>query len=172
MSGATTNVESSNEGGNESSEQTPGAGDEFKAITSQEEFDRIITDRVKRERAKFADYKDLKSKADQFDKLAEANKSEIEKANDRIAAAEATAAQALIAATRYRVATKFGISDEHADLYLTGTDEETLTKQAEGLSKLASDRKKQGNVVPKEGATSDATPSDERAFVRDLFSAG
>jgi hypothetical protein len=37
-------------------------------------------------------------------------------------------------ALRLRVASKFGIGDEDADLFLTGSDEETLTKQAERLA--------------------------------------
>jgi hypothetical protein len=38
---------------------------------------------------------------------------------------------------RYKVATKFNISADDAETFLTGTDEETLTKQAERLAALA-----------------------------------
>lgn len=37
-------------------------------------------------------------------------------------------------ALRWRIAAKHGISDEDAELFLTGSDEETLTKQAERLA--------------------------------------
>lgn len=36
-------------------------------------------------------------------------------------------------ALRFRIAAQFGISDEDAELFLTGTDEETVKKQAERL---------------------------------------
>lgn len=111
--------------------------------------------------------------AKRLGEIEEANKSELDKANERAVAAEKATSEAVAAATRFRVAAKFGISDEHADLYLTGLDEETLRKQAEGLSSLASDQKKKGNVVPKEGAAPPVSgPTDERTFVRDLFGNG
>lgn len=42
---------------------TGDTGGEFKPITSQDELNRVIGDRVARERAKFADYDDLKARA-------------------------------------------------------------------------------------------------------------
>jgi hypothetical protein len=47
---------------------------------SQEEFDRIINDRLKRERSKFRDYDTLKTKAQQFDSLKATTETEHEKA--------------------------------------------------------------------------------------------
>lgn len=159
--------------GNPPSEPTSTAGDAFVAITSQEDLNRIIADRISRERAKYSDYKDLKAKADRFDELEAANKSEIEKAKDQAAAAEQAAAKATADALRLRVALKHGISDEDADLFLTGTDEETLTKQAERLTERVADRKKQGNHVPREGTPPRQQPEDEmRAFTRQLFQGG
>lgn len=67
----------------------PGAG-EFKPITSQDELNRIIGERVKR--AKPADYDELKAKASEFDKVAEASKTELQKAIERAEAAEKKAA--------------------------------------------------------------------------------
>lgn len=45
----------------------------FKAPASQEELDRIIQKRIDRERAKFADYDDLKARADNADALKATN---------------------------------------------------------------------------------------------------
>ncbi|MBQ9621246.1 MAG: hypothetical protein IJR41_04850 [Atopobiaceae bacterium] len=56
---------------------------EFQAITSQEQLDKIIQNRLTRERAKHADYDELKSKAARLDELEQANKTELEKANER-----------------------------------------------------------------------------------------
>lgn len=51
----------------------------FEPITSQAELDRVLSGRLDRERAKFADYEAMKAKASQFDEIEEANKSELQK---------------------------------------------------------------------------------------------
>lgn len=58
---------------------------------SQEEVDRIVSERLTRERSKLGDIKDLQRRAAEYDKLAEAQKSEVQKAAD---AAKAAAEQA------------------------------------------------------------------------------
>lgn len=161
-----------NQGGNNTGEQTPDAGGEFKPITTQDDLNKIISDRVARERSKYADYKDLKSKADQLAKIEEANKTESQKLADAKAAAEKDAQEARAEAARLRVAAKYGISDDDADLFLTGTDTDTLTRQAERLSQRVEDRKKQGNRAPTEGANPKPTTSDDAAFARNLLGGG
>ena len=47
---------------------------------TQAEMDAIIGDRLARERAKYADYAEIKAKAAKFDEAEEANKSELQKA--------------------------------------------------------------------------------------------
>jgi hypothetical protein len=156
--------------GNEGGTTAP-AGDEFKPITSQDDLNRVINDRLARERAKYADYKDVKKKADEFDKVTQASKSEQEKFAERVAALEKENQTIRSDALRSRIQAKYSISDEDADLFLTGTDEDSLTRQAERLAGKEADRKKQGNVAPKEGANnSPATGGTEREFVRGLFS--
>lgn len=166
MSDASTSPEAGNEGGT-----TAPASDEFKPITSQDDLNRIIADRVNRERAKYADYKDVKAKASRFDELEAANKTEAQKLADAVSAAEKERDLARAEALRMRVATKHGITDaEDIDLFLTGTDEETLIRQAERLAARESDRKKQGNVARKEGANNNpAAGGDMREFARNLF---
>jgi hypothetical protein len=58
----------------------PAKAAEFSAITSQADLDRILGERLSRERAKFSDYNDLKTKAAEFDKAAEAARTDQEKA--------------------------------------------------------------------------------------------
>jgi hypothetical protein len=116
--------------------------------------------------------KENKTAADELAAIKEAQKSEADKQAERLAALEKEAQAARIEAMRFKVAAKHGIADEDAELFLTGSDEETLTRQAERLAERESDRKKKGNVAPKEGA---ATPSagndDVREFARNLFGA-
>lgn len=147
-----------------------GSGKEYKAPATQADLDAIIKQRVERERAKFADYNDLKAKARQFDDVQQASKTEAEKANDRITSLERELAETKSTALRSRIQAKHGITDEDAALFLTATDEETLTKQAERLAAREADRKKNGNHVPHEGQTpSSSGNTDERKFVADLF---
>lgn len=161
--------EAAPEGGNNSAE-TPGA-DEFKAITSQEDLNRIISERVKRVEAKFGDYKDVKTKAAKLDEIENANRTEAEKAQARIAELESELTGVRGEFTRTRIASEHGITDpEDIALFLTGSDEATLTKQAQRLAGRTEDRKKQGNVVPNEGATSSSLKGgDAQATARALF---
>jgi len=116
------------------------------------------------------DAKAGKSATAKLAEIEEATKTEGQKTAERLAAAEKDAAEARAEALRLRVAAKFGIGDEDADLFLTGADEQTLTKQAERLTARESERKKTGNHVPREGSTSTQPPADElRAFARGVF---
>lgn len=81
-----------------------------------------------------------KANATAAQKLAEiedAQKSEAQKLTDAANQAKADADQARAEALRWRIAAKYGISDDDADTFLTGSDEDTLTRQAERLASLA-----------------------------------
>lgn len=60
----------------------PTPAPEYKAPQSQEELDRIVEGRLQRERAKYADYEDLKKKASDHDAYVESQKTEAQKAID------------------------------------------------------------------------------------------
>lgn len=77
--------------GTGTSPETP-AETEWKPPASQADLDRIINERLARQKAQFKDYDDLKTKAAEFDKLNEAQKTEAQRAADAIAAAERKAA--------------------------------------------------------------------------------
>lgn len=149
-----------------------GGDDGFTPITTQEDLNKVLAPRLERERAKFADYKDLKAKAARLDELEAASKSEAERVAERIAALESENARIQSEALRSRIQAKHGISDEDAALFLTAADEETLTAQATRLAAREADRKKRGGVAPKEGGSADnggAGDSDLREFTRNLF---
>lgn len=83
-----------------------------------------------------------KANAEAATKLAqieESQKTEAQRAAERIATLESEANQARAEALRFKVATKHGISDEDAELFLTGTDEDTLNRQAERLAQRNND---------------------------------
>lgn len=160
--------EATPEGGTNSGE-TP-AADEFTPITSQEDLNRIVGERVKRATSKYADYKDVAAKAAEFDKLQAANQTEAEKHAARVMELESELNNTRAESMRLRIATEHGITDaDDISLFLTGTDEETLTRQAKRLSDREADRKKNGNHVPREGSTNKPESSDAAATARALF---
>lgn len=62
--------------------------------------------------------------------------------------------QAMTDLLRWKVATRFGIADEDVELFLLGTDEETLTRQAERLAERTAAKPANGLHVPAEGRKS------------------
>jgi len=102
----------------------------FRAISSQDELDRVISERLKRERAKFADYKDLQAKAAEYDKIAESTRSETEKLSAKAAEAESKVS-ALAAKVRAKslkaevvaMSGRLGIIDSDVALALLGSVE-------------------------------------------------
>lgn len=72
----------------------------------------------------------------QLDQIEAANLSELEKAQKQSKEFQEQAATAATEALRWRTAAKFGISDEDAETFLTGSDEATITRQAERLAEF------------------------------------
>lgn len=120
---------------------------DFKAITSQEEFDNAIKARIARERKRFEDYEDVKAKAARLDELEEQNKTESQKATERLAAAEQRAVELELKANRAEVAAAKGVP---ADL-LTGSTVEELAASADALIKFKEAATSRGHAAPFEG---------------------
>lgn len=72
----------------------------------------------------------------QLDDAAKANMSDLERAQAEAKSASERAAAAERDVLRYRIAAKHGITDADADLFLTGSDEETMTAQAARYAEL------------------------------------
>lgn len=104
---------------------------------------------------------ELKPLADQWQQAEEARKSELDRMKETAAKAESDAAAARTEALRYRIASKHGISEEDAEVFLTGSDEESLSKQAERLVALQGERVavQQQKPDPSQGARPSA-PKD------------
>ena len=141
--------------------EAKGEKQEQEQTFTQADVDKVVRERIQRERAKFSDYDDLKAKA-----------GEKATADDRIKDLESKFAATEARALRAEIANAHGISAEDRDLFLTGTDEDTLTAQAERLAARESERKKQGNRVPSEGTNPKPVENDERAAARSLFGSG
>ena len=108
----------------QSTQSNEGGNSGFTPPATQDELNKIISDRVARERAKFADYTDLKSKAAKFDELDQASKTEQERLTERLAAAEARAAEIEGRALRLEVASENGLTPAQAKRLVGATREE------------------------------------------------
>lgn len=80
--------------------------------------------------------KDNRLKASELDKLKAAQMSDLERVTAELNKAQQEAQSANAAALRWRIAASHGISDADAEIFLTGVDEATLTKQAARLNEL------------------------------------
>lgn len=169
-----------NQGGQQEGGSTPPANDGFTPINSQADLDRLIGERITRERAKFADYDELKAKAAKVDQAEQANQTEAEKTAKRIADLETELSNQRRDSNRLKIAAEFKITNaDDIDLFLTGSDDETLRKQAKRLAdrdaeqqEQSTKQKNRNNVVPPEGKTSTTPPAGDepmRELVRQLF---
>lgn len=111
----------------------PGGGqqEEFRAITSQEQLDRIIGERLARERGKYAGYDDLKAKAAKFDEIENQNKTELQKALERAEAAEKAAKQAVREKLQREIADELGLPVKLASRLKGDTADEMRADGAE-----------------------------------------
>ena len=141
----------------------------WKAPASQEELDRIIQDRLARDRKNFADYDDLKAKAEKFDQAQQASKTDIEKATERATTAETTAAAETLRADRAEVALTKGLTLTQAKR-LVGSTREELEADADELLKDLGDQKPSAPRAPQQ-KTKQTDPKDdpEREYARKLF---
>lgn len=115
---------------------------------------------AERRRASAAE-KALKAVQSQLDDINAKTLSKEEAAEKRASEAEARAQAAEAKSLRYEIAAQHGINRDDADLFLTGTDEDTLTRQAERLAEHT--KKPEGLYVPAEGhqPSAPALNSDE-----------
>lgn len=113
---------------------------DFKPITTQEEFDAAIKARLSREKEKYGDYDQLKSRVAELEKENVGLKSTIEANNQSKADAdkqlqemENQIAGYETASLRTRIALQHGLPYDLADR-LQGTDEESFKADAERLA--------------------------------------
>lgn len=136
----------------DTSKTTPEGGNnttstETEKTFTQTELDRIVADRLKREREKFADYNDLKAKAE----AADSSKSELAKLADRVAAAEKRAADAEAKQMRAEVAQAKGLSAAQAKRLAGSTKEELEADADELLEAFGGAKKAEGDDKSKNG---------------------
>lgn len=104
---------------------------------TQDELNAIVGERVARERDKYEGFEEYKAKAEEFDRLEEANKSELQKATEEVATLKAQVAQMTkdneVREMRDKVSKESGIP---ANL-LTADSEDECKAQAEAIKAFA-----------------------------------
>ena len=111
------------------SQQPPEGQKPFQAPASQAELDRIVEQRLARERAKYADYDDLKAKAEKAAQ-AEKDKLSVEERNAKeIAELKASLAARDLNALRAEVAAAKGVPATH----ISGNTREEMEASADDL---------------------------------------
>ena len=113
--------------------------EEVKTFT-QQELDAIVADRLKRERSKYEGFEDYKAKALKLDEIEEANKSELDKAHERVNTLEAELKSLKraeeIRLIREKVAKEMSIPASSMSL-ITGETEEACQEQAKAILSIA-----------------------------------
>lgn len=115
---------------------TPDTAQQEKTFT-QAEVDKIVQERLQRDRKDRADYEELKEKAAKLDKIEEAAKSDLQKATERAEALQKELdqmkASAKVREIRDAVAAEVGIPGN----LLTGDTEEACRQQADAIKAFA-----------------------------------
>ena len=114
---------------------------EFEPITSQEQLDGVLKSRLAREREKvrgqFSDYDELKQAAAKYRELQDAEKSDLQRANERIAELEASAKKRdeadRLRELRSKVSRATGVPAE----LISGSDEDSMTTFAKSVAEFA-----------------------------------
>lgn len=104
---------------------------------SQADVDRIVADRLSRERSKYSDYDQIKDKAAKFDEMEEASKTELQKATERAdilqKELDAMKKAAVVREIRSKVSKETGVPES----LLTATTEDACKEQAEAIKAFA-----------------------------------
>lgn len=133
----------------------------FEAITSQDQLDRVLSKRLERERAKYADYDELKAKAAEADD----SRSELEKLHDRVKELEQERHQSALEAAKAKAASEYGIP---ADL-IVGDDPEAIGSYAQRIAEyVAAQAPKAGAYVKNVGR--DDNEATAESYARRMLS--
>jgi ParB-like chromosome segregation protein Spo0J len=110
--------------------------DGFKAITSQDELNRLIGERIGKVKSQYADYDDLKAKAAKLDEVEQSNKTELQKAIERAEKAEKDLTPTQLQVARLEVALEKGLTATQAKRLVGSTKEELASDADELLADL------------------------------------
>ena len=132
---------------------------------THEDVDRVVSDRLTRERGKFADYDDLKVKAAEYDKAQDAAKSAEQRAAEQARKAADDARIAGERADRAELGVEHGIGKDYLDLLGGGTRED-MSARAQRLGPLLAAQRENEQFKAELAALRDGkTPPSQRPIV-------
>lgn len=133
--------------------------DEFAAITSQEELDQRIGQRLARERDKFADYDQIKQKAAEYDAAQEAAKTELQREQEARATLEQKIADLETSTLRATLAADSGVPPE----LVAGASEDEMKASIAKLIEFRGEPSRTPKPDPFQGRWHETTDRDTEA---------
>lgn len=136
---------------------------------TQDELNAIVADRLERERKKYADYDDLKRDAEAYRAKQEADKTELQKAQERIAELEAEQGERKRkdehAALVRKVMAEQKVDAKYASLLTAGTEEDLVAQAKLIGERFAVPIRTEGGKPPQVGDRD----AEMKAFAHQLF---
>lgn len=135
-------------------------------VTTQEQLDKIVKDRLEREREKvrseFSDYDDLKAKAEKLDELEKSGSEELKKALAEVdnlkGELQTRDENAKLQQMRKQVAKDTGVPED----LIQGADEESMKTFAEAVAAFA--KKPSAPIIPESGISTQAGETSAQKF--------
>lgn len=135
-------------------------------VTTQEQLDKIVKDRLEREREKvrseFSDYDDLKAKAEKLDELEKSGSEELKKALAEVdnlkGELQTRDENAKLQQMRKQVAKDTGVPED----LIQGADEESMKTFAEAVAAFA--KKRSAPIIPESGISTQAGETPAQKF--------
>lgn len=144
-------------------------GDEYKKVDdnllTQVDVDKVVEQRLERQKKQYADYDDLKAKAGKVDTIASEYDAKLKTAGEEKSAVETELGKAKLETTKVKTMHEFKLSDDLAE-FINGSDEATIRTQAEKLSKGLPGSTV---VIDKNGKPGDKKTSDMKQVTKGLF---
>lgn len=113
-------------------------GEEFKKVDenllTQTEVDGVVEKRLERERGKFADYEDLKTKAGKVDTITKEYDDKLKAKDTEIDTLKGDLGKSKLETSKVKLVNEFKLSDELSE-FVTGDTEDEMRERAEKLSK-------------------------------------
>lgn len=140
---------------------------EFRPITTQDEFDERLSERLNRERAKYSDYDQLKEQAGKYQQLEDEKKSELQREQEQREALARENEKLKLGQLRRDIAEGKGVPAK----LLSGSTKEEIEASADALLEYANaaNGPRAPRPNPDQGRGSDNSPSGD--WLRDSLSA-
>lgn len=144
-------------------EETQVTEDATPKTFTQEEVNKIISERLSKEKAKYEGFAELKAKAEKFDAQEEANKTELQKAQEKSAKLEAELKAIKEKAEKDALLAKVSAETGVPTTLLDGENEEAIREKAQAILNFANP-KGYPNLADGGENTKGAKPTNAQLF--------